>query len=265
MRYTQRVLLSLAAFIPFFTFADASNAKHENQANKPFPYKEAPANRLFIGPDLYYQERSVGHYGLDFGYEYKKSDFVYGRFDIDTTWGNFDSDKYNFNVEGKLGYSFSPRLGLDVIPYMGFGYYQLNVEDTIFRWSASSNTYQQYNGQAKFTWDYPLLGCLINYAVNNVFEIGFNVKFMYAFNTKVSTPAYRYGSNRTQSIGSSFQSSFEFPLTFYLNTQKTCDLRLVPYYVDRNLGDSSWNWGDDCVVSESLYQAGGRIEVGFHF
>lgn len=265
MKYTKRILLSVVAFVPFLGFADAGHvyedAKHVYKT-KVSEYQEAPAGRFFIGPDLYYQEHSVGHYGLDFGYEYRKSNSVYGRLDLDTTWGNFHSDRYNFGAEAKLGYNFSHEPRLDVIPYMGFGYYQVNDIGKV----------NGIHAQARVSWQYPLLGMWINYAVTDQVEFGINLKGMYTLNAKTHFDEFDIGSI---AVKNRFQYQIELPTTFYLDPQKKWDLRLVPYYAKKNLGSgeksNSYNTSYGVVntlvttTDMHLYQVGGRVELGFHF
>lgn len=253
MKYTRNMFLSLATLIPFFGFADVGTRTNSSGKTTTSEIQEAAPSRFFIGPDLYYQEHSVGHYGLDFGYEYRRPDFVYGRFDLNTTWGNFDSDKFNFGAEGKLGYNFAPVKGLDLIPYMGFGYYQLNGK----------------NG-SKTSWQYPLLGFWLNYAFTNRIEFGINLKGMYTVNAKDSYNSF-FNSRYTVSLKNHFQYTIELPTTFYLNEKKNWDLRLVPYYTQKNLGARTGTWHifnsyyTVNIPVRHLYQVGGRIEVGYHF
>jgi len=270
MKYIRNILFCLIAF-PFLAWADVTppNAKSTDSQ-----IVEAAPDRLFIGADLYYQnmeydfephnrEFKNAFYGLDVGYEYRKPDSIYGRFELNTSWKNsksgwrnLDSDTFNFGAEGRVGYNFSEK-GLDLIPYFGFGYYQLNTPNA-----------------SKISWQYPLLGFWINYAFTNYVELGLNIKMMFTINAKLHpNDLYNKGSFNLQNH---FQYAIELPTTFYLDDEKKWDLRITPYFTQKNLsgvvehGYHNPNSQNPIPYTVSLpdldiYQVGGRIEVGYHF
>ncbi len=243
-------------------------------------------NRLSIGPDIFYRDfheklpsplKSDEYgpfYGLVAGYEYKRSRQLYAGLDVAYSFANavYDGSITNFsngswevfpkrgrsrnqilNVEARLGYTFVAKdlFALQLSPYFGAGY---------ARWARKPDYKEIY------TWEYLAVGLLTTYDVNRIFNLGLNLKVMRMVNAMMKID----GSDlkASLSLGNRMQYGLELPMVFSLDKQKIWDIRFIPYYYQKNIGQSSPKTVDGQRIvepSSRTFLVGSRLEISASF
>lgn len=254
-----------------------------------FAQSDSSPNRVYVGPNIFYRSYHENlnppfksddfgpFFGLVFGYDYRKSNMIYGAVDLGYSWGNVtydgsildfenqsvypkrsDSNNQIFNVETRIGYTFSPRSlpELMITPYLGIGYLQ---------WNRDIKYDETYN------WEYVPVGLYTTYDVTQVFTVGLNAKAMRMVNGKIHINLD--SSSIHLHLGNRWQYGFEFPFIFNLDTRKIWDVRFIPYFYKKNIGKSNDKLVSIYIYpnikveepSSSTYETGAKIEIGYSF
>lgn len=224
---------------------------------------ELPHHRFSIGPDVFvsYIKSDILNYdvtsnvvfgGVRLGYEYLKPQAFYsgteglialGSKVSETFTYSFPMANYTYtgkitsknnlfaNIEQRFGYTFQNRDSArsTVIPFIGIGWYYQGS----YRYTAPYFKHTVSND-----WFYGAAGLRVNQQFCENFDVGFNLKAMYAF----------AGSHNKNFWG----YEVALPLTWHMGEAKKWDLQLQPYLLKLDINSLRTIFG-------------ARLQVGYSF
>jgi hypothetical protein len=144
------------------------------------------------------------------------------------------------NVEQRFGYTIGTSAGSTVTPFIGAGWFY-------------SKPYDLSNTQLTSDWFYGAAGLRINGQVTQCFDMGLNLLGMYSFAGREKTSADGVVvENKRGTMANSWGYKAELPLTWHIDSARTWDIQVVPYYEKLNVKNDNW-------------LAGARLLVGYNF
>ncbi len=223
----------------------------EGAIKAPTVANNLPENRLYIGPEIFWDltntKMHIGNtrvkykddtfmYGGRIGYDHVKPDSLYvgghflysvgkGRTNIHSSHkkehihAHLHSHRIFNNWEGRLGYNFTggPYLGrTSLTPFVGAGGF-----------------YNKWSGHNHHQWGYAAAGLRTSFAFRENADIGTNLKLLYSFNDQ-------------------WGYEISLPITWNYEWFKKWDLQIEPYILKLNTN----------APSQML---GVRLLAGYHF
>ncbi len=163
-------------------------------------------HRFYVGPDIFVRDSNTVFEGLRLGYDDLKPEAFYFGMDglvaVGEHFNNHWKSKHPSlfaNIEQRYGYTFqSPISGNSTLtPFAGIGWYHTSTN-----------------------WYYGAAGLRMTQKFCENFDVGFNLKAMYAFANNVGNH-WRVKNNWGYEVG--------LPLTWYVGALKKWDLQFQPY------------------------------------
>lgn len=244
---------------------------YSDQESEPPKQSELHQHRVYIGPDVFVDYAQAKHGiqgdrvditsntvfgGLRFGYDYLKLQGFYfgtdglvamGRrfFKNDSIyWSGYYSYRANqrlkstplfANLEQRYGYTFQSPISSKstLTPFAGIGWYYTRPQfDSSYSWA---------------NWFYGAAGLRLTQEFCENFDIGFNLKAMYAFAGKVT-----WSHHVKQNVRNVWGYELALPFTWHVGASKKWDLRFQPYLLKLDVNSISHIWG-------------ARLEAGYSF
>ena len=227
------------------------------------------------GPEVYYvtREKTGGSkqdgvlYGGKTGYYHIKPLSLYLGFNSYVASGKLDgfsprgnpirSMMTDFNLEGRIGYTFQKRNGLEnrITPYISYGYLM------------SINKFLPPTPMTiKFTdtFKYYGVGCLMNLNPTPPFGIGVNFETQFSYDGKSTISDDPKFPDLTLEMSNAKQYKLELPLKYYFSENlKRFELTLVPFYQFRHYGGKERYPFNFIDTTFDIY--GGRTEISYQF
>jgi hypothetical protein len=217
-------------------------------------------HRVYIGPDVfidYIQQKNADREivnvksktvfgGLKVGYDYLKPQAFYFGTDGLISIGKgfykerrtYPSDYYIFrfrenlqfkttslfaNLEQRYGYTFQNLISSKstLIPFAGIGWYY--------------SKFQFDNNLSFVNWFYGAAGLRVTQQFCENFDVGFNLKAMYAFAGRSHTKWWF--ATTTENIRNAWGYEVAMPFTWHVGESKKWDLQFQPYFLKLNVNN----------------------------
>jgi len=219
-----------------------------------------PHHRVYVGPDIFFDHMSVQYHsgdsnvhassnavfgGLRMGYDYlKPRTFYFGTdgliaigkasFKAYSTYWWEDNNSYSMrtknktsplftNIEQRYGYTFQSPISAKstLVPFAGIGwYYTKSKSDT---------------GTSLANWFYGAAGLRIFQQFCKNFDVGFNLKAMYAFTGKQHVRTWN--GTCKERIRDVWGYEVALPLTWHVEASKKWDAQFEPYLLKLDVSD----------------------------
>lgn len=216
---------------------------YADEALIPATHTESKNHRFYVGPDIFVQHSSYANTvfgGLRVGYDGLKPQAFYFGMDGLIAAGERSHRHWKAehtplfaNIEQRYGYTFqSPIFAKSTItPFAGMGWY-----------------YMGNKSEASVNWFYGAAGLKMNQRFSENFDIGFNLKAMYAFAERLKTNWYHSSFELKNHWG----YEVGLPLTLHVGESKKWDLQFQPYLIKLD-------------VNRGSHIIGARMEAGYNF
>lgn len=239
-----------------------------NETTESAPKSTASPHTISVGPDLFWMHynfphlKSNGFYGgLQATYDYVQPNSIYfgaeGLYALGRTtneyqrWGGIDQfkdDSKFAHLEGRIGYTFLPKVDLQIVPFVGLGWYYNHNHSTNhpdFRFEELSLTENIA---------YYAAGLRMMKTFNRSFDFGVNLKGMESFlvreNYEVTGSSYSYQYHHQWR--NRFGYEIGLPCVFHPGKSKNWNIQLEPYFLELPSG------GREFIL-------GGRFLAGYRF
>jgi len=201
-----------------------------------------------------YLKKSQTGYSINLGYEYLKSDAIYGAVDFDFRGykgkksGKSDRSDWFYDAQVRLGYAFGSGDDFAITPYVGLG--------------ANSSRLQLGAGGSDANlirkWYYWTVGMRLDGSISENWDLGLRAQVM----PMLSKPKL-YNSvpgSAMMKLKKKVNYSVDLPITYNFGKSGSA-LRLTPFFASQNFGADAGMPSD--VYKDSLW--GARLEYVYKF
>jgi hypothetical protein len=233
-----------------------------------------PANKISVGPEIYYLERkkeggSKQHgmmYGVRGSYDrlkrYKwyiggEALYAEGRLRGHTKSAKLKSTMVQESAEGRFGYTFQAKNSWkpSFTPYIGYGYYR---ESNHFH-SPSPLKVKLINDYSYFGY-----GFLSSAAVCLNITVGFNAKFRSMYDARCHVKKDSEAENKKMLIKDKLQYRLELPLYYdFCFCNLNAEIGLVPFFESQHYGGRE-NYPND-FFDTKLWLYGANLQLTCRF
>jgi len=200
-------------------------------------------------------KKSQAGYSINLGYEYLKSDAIYGAVDFDFRGykgkkaGKSDRSDYFYDAQLRLGYAFGSGDDFAITPFVGIGANSSRME---LEAGSDSNLIRK--------WYYWTVGMRLDGSITENWDLGLRAQVMPMFSKPKlynSTP----GVAMTR-LKKKVNYSVDLPITYNFGKSGSA-LRLTPFFASQNFGVQSGATVPSDLYKDNLW--GARLEYVYKF